>query len=151
MELEQLAKSDRERVFSRPFVEECHLLVQAAPLRKRVTRKVRYNKILKKTGKTLKTFLLKPAAEEIEKDDIKEFFTVVREGDAKKLRTLLEETTLTQATKLVSMLNRGGEYGPLHIAARFNHVEVAKLLIAQGARVDMKGNDDITPLHMASR
>jgi ankyrin repeat protein len=42
-----------------------------------------------------------------------------------------------------------GGMTPLHYAARHNHVEVAKLLIDAGAKVNAREADDITPLLMA--
>jgi len=42
-----------------------------------------------------------------------------------------------------------GGMTPLHYAARHNHVEVARLLIEAGAKVNAREADDITPLLMA--
>jgi ankyrin repeat protein len=42
-----------------------------------------------------------------------------------------------------------GGMTPLHYAARHNHVEVAKLLLEAGAKVNAREADDITPLLMA--
>ncbi|CAH1799596.1 unnamed protein product [Owenia fusiformis] len=39
----------------------------------------------------------------------------------------------------------------LHYAARYNHVDIVKLLIDKGADINMKGDDDARPLHYAAR
>lgn len=38
----------------------------------------------------------------------------------------------------------------LHIAARYNHTQIAKLLIQAGADKDAPDNDGMTPLHIAT-
>jgi ankyrin repeat protein len=37
----------------------------------------------------------------------------------------------------------------LHTATRFNHIEIAKLLLDAGADVEAKDNDGWTPLYVA--
>src|SRR5262249_9599321 len=39
---------------------------------------------------------------------------------------------------------------PLHVACRGNNLEIVKLLLAAGADVNAKGDDDRTPLHDAA-
>ena len=41
-------------------------------------------------------------------------------------------------------------YTPIHWAAKDGNVEIAKLLIASGAKIDVKDNDGDTPLHEAA-
>mmetsp|Transcript_44479 Transcript_44479/g.107155 ORF Transcript_44479/g.107155 Transcript_44479/m.107155 type:complete len:100 (-) Transcript_44479:298-597(-) len=43
-----------------------------------------------------------------------------------------------------------GEWRPLHLAALWNHVEIAKLLLNRGAGIDERNKDDLTPLALAS-
>ena len=38
---------------------------------------------------------------------------------------------------------------PLHLAAGFNNIETAKLLLAKGANVDMQDQSGLFPLHNA--
>jgi len=40
---------------------------------------------------------------------------------------------------------------PLHVAARFNCVSVAKLLVSSGANVKQLNDDEQTPLQLAKR
>ena len=44
-----------------------------------------------------------------------------------------------------------GGYTPLHLAAIYDHKEIAEVLIAAGADVNAKNNRDMTPLHQAAR
>jgi ankyrin repeat protein len=38
----------------------------------------------------------------------------------------------------------------LHHAAKYGHVEVAKLLLDRGAKIEAKDINDLTPLHLAA-
>ena len=42
-------------------------------------------------------------------------------------------------------------YTPLHLAAIYDHKEIAKILIAEGADVNAKNTREMTPLHQAAR
>ena len=44
-----------------------------------------------------------------------------------------------------------GGYTPLHLAAIYDHKEIAEILIAEGADVNAKIKRDLTPLHLAAR
>ena len=44
-----------------------------------------------------------------------------------------------------------GGYTPLHLAAIYDHKEIAEILIAEGADVNAKNKRDMTPLHQAAR
>ena len=44
-----------------------------------------------------------------------------------------------------------GGYTPLHLAAIYDHKEIAEILIDEGADVNAKNKRDMTPLHQASR
>ncbi len=41
------------------------------------------------------------------------------------------------------------ENGPLHIAARANHIDIVKLLVEKKAKIDSKNRKKQTPLHLA--
>ena len=45
---------------------------------------------------------------------------------------------------------RNNGWVPLHWAIRLGHKEIAELLIAEGADVNVKGDDDKTPLDYAN-
>ena len=40
-------------------------------------------------------------------------------------------------------------YSALHVAARYNHVELIKILLDNGAKINLKSNAGETPLHVA--
>jgi ankyrin repeat protein len=40
---------------------------------------------------------------------------------------------------------------PLHVAARFNHIEVVKWLLENGADVDAQAYNRFTPLHLTKK
>ncbi len=44
-----------------------------------------------------------------------------------------------------------GGYTPLHLAAIYDHKEIAEILIAEGADVNVKNKRNMTPLHQAAR
>ena len=44
-----------------------------------------------------------------------------------------------------------GGYTPLHLAAIYDHKEIARILITEGADVNAKNKYDMTPLHQAAR
>ncbi|KAJ8600071.1 hypothetical protein CTAYLR_001876 [Chrysophaeum taylorii] len=68
-------------------------------------------------------------------------------GDAKRVEPLLKLVGAAHETDLASF---GGDT-PLHWAASFGQVEVAKALVASGAAVDAVNDDGATPLHEAAK
>ena len=50
-------------------------------------------------------------------------------------------------------INYKNKYGitPLHLAAEHGHIEIAELLIENGANVDAKNNGNVTALHLAAQ
>lgn len=53
-------------------------------------------------------------------------------------------------SKLLNAIDREG-MTPLHVAVRFNHVDIGKLLIENGANVNACQSNGVTPLHLAAR
>ena len=49
------------------------------------------------------------------------------------------------------ILQRGGELTPVHLSAKYGHLELSRLLIAHGAAPDVAANGAscMTPLHFA--
>ena len=96
--------------------------------------------------------------EEGHKFDILDLFTITptevkelffrelnkRNPDLENIQTILDSGLVD--------LNAKGYNGwtPLHYAARWNHLEIAKLLISSGADLEAKDNGGITPLHLAA-
>ncbi|XP_071818880.1 transient receptor potential cation channel subfamily A member 1 homolog isoform X3 [Apostichopus japonicus] len=72
-----------------------------------------------------------------------------RDGDVQVMQKILESIT-TKKKRKVNELDENN-LAPLHYAARYNHLEIAKLLVAHGAVPTKKGDDDATPLHYAAR
>lgn len=78
---------------------------------------------------------------------VEDFFELVKIGDEKfdviKLVTIPE--------LLESRLNECDNITPLHRAAGWNHLEVARWFLDEGARVDATDNSDRIPLHNAAQ
>ncbi|XP_053397533.1 transient receptor potential cation channel subfamily A member 1 homolog isoform X2 [Mercenaria mercenaria] len=62
-------------------------------------------------------------------------------------------TRLLQDEKSQKEINNDDEDGlcPLHYAARYNHMEIVKLLVENGADVNSEDREGLTPLHYACR
>ena len=74
----------------------------------------------------------------------KSFRTAIRNGDL-----ALVELMINEGRKVNSRMGDGGEL-PLGIAATYNQVEVAELLLAKGAKVSGGNRDGNTALHIAA-
>jgi len=79
--------------------------------------------------------------------DISDFFELVKSGDD-NIDTLM---VLTTARLLASRLVSCDNITPLHRAAGYNHLEVAKFFIDEGARVDATDSFGRIPLHNAAQ
>jgi hypothetical protein len=72
-----------------------------------------------------------------------ELLDAARNGDTARVRELLRKGANANAK------DRGG-WTPLHWAAFWGHVDVAKLLLEHGADVNARDEDSRTPLHVAA-
>ncbi|XP_041352044.1 transient receptor potential cation channel subfamily A member 1 homolog [Gigantopelta aegis] len=72
-----------------------------------------------------------------------------RDGNLYNMKILLRH--LGGNVKRKINLHDDDELSPLHYAARYNHLNVIKLLLENGADVNDKGEDDVSPLHYAAR
>ncbi|PIK43037.1 putative transient receptor potential cation channel subfamily A member 1-like [Apostichopus japonicus] len=63
-----------------------------------------------------------------------------RDGDVQVMQKILESIT-TKKKRKVNELDENN-LAPLHYAARYNHLEIAKLLVAHGAVPTKKGDDE---------
>jgi ankyrin repeat protein len=72
-----------------------------------------------------------------------EIHKAAKAGDVEKVKAILKASP--------DVMNEKDEdvFTPLHIAAAFDFVEVAKVLLAQGADLEAKNFTGQTPLHMA--
>ena len=76
--------------------------------------------------------------------EIKELMTAVENGRLEQVQNLLKEKP-----DLVKARDNDG-WTPLIMAARFNHVNLIKLLLKSGAKVDDVDNEGSSALHHAS-
>uniref|UniRef100_A0A182NIF7 Uncharacterized protein n=1 Tax=Anopheles dirus TaxID=7168 RepID=A0A182NIF7_9DIPT len=71
-------------------------------------------------------------------------------------KALLQAARIGNTEKVHSLMSRGAPFTadwlgttPLHLAARYNHIETCKVLLRAGISKDSKTKVDRTPLHMA--
>lgn len=91
------------------------------------------------------TTLTRPKSQTIDQQLIK----AVQTGDMTKVRDLLNRGADPNA-KDSDWMSKERAPTPLHWAAYDNHIEIAKLLIQNGAKVNAKGSNNITPLGWAA-
>jgi len=72
---------------------------------------------------------------------------IIQDGMVSELRDYLQDNN---NVKLINNLDDEG-VSLLHLAARWNRVEITQLLIDHGARVNIRLKDGSTPLHVAAR
>ncbi|XP_059143881.1 transient receptor potential cation channel subfamily A member 1 homolog isoform X2 [Physella acuta] len=72
-----------------------------------------------------------------------------RDGDEKNMKILLRSLG-PLARKKINLFDEDN-LTPLHYAARYNHLNVVKILVEHGADIQALGEDNITPLHHAAR
>ncbi|XP_071138004.1 transient receptor potential cation channel subfamily A member 1 homolog isoform X4 [Mytilus edulis] len=73
-----------------------------------------------------------------------------RTGDFESLNEYLKTIHSNQLRKKVNAKDEN-RVTPLHYAARYNHLDVARKLIECGANVDARDEEDLTPLHYTAR
>nr|XP_018668223.2 transient receptor potential cation channel subfamily A member 1 homolog isoform X2 [Ciona intestinalis] len=76
---------------------------------------------------------------------------VAREGDVMLMEKLLERISTMQQKKKRLNEKDDGKLTPMHYAARYNHYHMISYLIKNGASVQIKGEDDATPLHFIAK
>ena len=78
---------------------------------------------------------------------------MARDGDIKGIESLLERIGSPKSPRVITKLNTLDEnkVGVLHYAARYEHLEMVKVIIFWGANVNIRGDDALTPLHFAAR
>lgn len=72
---------------------------------------------------------------------------IIQDGIVSELRDYLLDNN---NVKIINNLDEEG-VSLLHLAARWNRVEMTQILIDHGARVNIRLKDGSTPLHVASR
>jgi hypothetical protein len=75
---------------------------------------------------------------------------IARDGDVELFGKLVKLLTPDGARKKVNALD-GEKLAPLHYAARYHHLAMAKALVASGADVNVRGAEGLTPLHYAAK
>ena len=90
----------------------------------------------------LQTILNNPQA------NLSSLFRAAREGNELGIQQFVEKTA--NYSCWLNVLD-DSDFAPLHHAARFNHVKAVSCLLRNGAKKDVRGKDDVTPLHVATR
>lgn len=72
---------------------------------------------------------------------------IIQDGIVSELREYLLDNN---NVKIINNLDEEG-VSLLHLAARWNRVEMTQILIDNGARVNIRLKDGSTPLHVAAR
>merc|ERR1739842_39930 len=75
---------------------------------------------------------------------------VAREGDVTLMDKLLEKVQQHQRKKRLNAYD-DTKLTAIHYATRYNHYHMISYLIKQGANVQIKGEDDVTPLHFLAK
>ena len=76
------------------------------------------------------------------------FSEAVANGNPISIKEMLKDLSNAEKKTLMEQLHKGNYY-PLHLAARFGHVEVFKLLLKNCADITRRGPDQKTALHIA--
>ena len=97
--------------------------------------------------------VLDPAFPEIEAEEQKSIFQLARDGDVKGMELLFERLGTPKSRRVIGKINTLDEnkVGILHYAARYEQLEMVKLIVFWGGDVNIRGDDALTPLHFAAR
>ncbi len=80
-----------------------------------------------------------------EKPDVENIFSAVANGDTDAVRHYIVDLGVDVNSR------DGNSLTPLHYSAKFNQVDVARLLIELGAKADITNNCGKTPLQVAEK
>ncbi|XP_078001472.1 transient receptor potential cation channel subfamily A member 1 homolog isoform X2 [Glandiceps talaboti] len=72
-----------------------------------------------------------------------------RDGDVDLMKRLLANITSNKKKRI--NMHDDEKMSPLHLAARYNHYHIVRLLVDNGADIHNKGDDEVTPLHLSAR
>ena len=75
---------------------------------------------------------------------------LAREGDFKTMERLLASIRPSKVQKILNQLD-SNKISILHYAARYDHLDIVKLLVEKGADINIRGDDGLTPLHFCAR
>uniref|UniRef100_H2XSA9 Transient receptor potential cation channel subfamily A member 1 homolog n=1 Tax=Ciona intestinalis TaxID=7719 RepID=H2XSA9_CIOIN len=75
---------------------------------------------------------------------------IARDGDVDLMVKLLDRLTPSRAAKRLNKKD-GDRFTPLHYAARYNHLQMCRLLVSRGADIHAPGEDDVTALHLVAK
>ncbi|XP_077974410.1 uncharacterized protein LOC120329316 isoform X2 [Styela clava] len=78
------------------------------------------------------------------------FHQLARDGDIEIMQNKLKKFNVTQLRKKLARKD-AEKLTPLHYAAKYNHLDMCKLLVEYGADIHVKGEDDMTPLHLVAK
>eukprot|EP00094_Tigriopus_californicus_P006606 TCALIF_06362-PA protein Name:"Similar to trpa-1 Transient receptor potential cation channel subfamily A member 1 homolog (Caenorhabditis elegans)" AED:0.12 eAED:0.12 QI:8/0.6/0.31/0.93/1/1/16/267/1355 len=83
----------------------------------------------------------------------KSLYQLSREGDYRTIANILQKIQYRNSNKLHRIVNQldKNKISALHYAARYDHLDIVKLLVGYGANVNNKGDDGLTPLHFCAR
>lgn len=101
--------------------------------------------------------LLETMRDQYQSDDLKKqdaygntFLHIVTKFSIKQAMDVLltDEFKVKLTPEIVNIKNAQGAT-PLHLAVKFNNIDLAEVLIKMGAKVESKAKDELTPLEVA--
>ena len=97
--------------------------------------------------------VLDPAFPELEVEEHKSIYQLARDGDVKGMELLFERLGTPKSKRVIGKINTLDEnkVGILHYAARYEQLEMVKLIVFWGGDVNIRGDDGLSPLHFAAR
>lgn len=75
---------------------------------------------------------------------------LAREGDTPMFAIVLANIRNSRRERILNQLD-SNKISILHYAARYDHLPIVKLLAENGADVNIRGDDGLTPLHFCAR